>query len=308
MAILRKYPKAQGGDQTVAGSKAAGVATGVLQAAPQIVSDATEWNYAKQADKAYDEQKKLNAATEAFSMRANPYGMSTKDTSSAWRDKWKDQTAADSGSMAIKYGVTGASIGSAFTPVGTAIGAGVGVLAGGLAGLVKGLTNKKKLIANTEEIAADNKKYNEDLVAAQRAFTTRSNDVKMLNSLAMAKKGLVIPAKTTACACGCQAGKTKLYRRGGELDVHKEHVILDGPSHEMLNNLSPKDKGLPIVKNNKKVAEIESQELVITDKLAKSIELLRQKAATDPNAKKELGELLVKELKENTYDYTKSLL
>jgi len=104
-------------------------------------------------------------------------------------------------------------------------------------------------------------------------------------------------------------GSTKvalIFRRGGKLDLSKENVIVDGPSHEEFNKTGVKgDKGLPVVKNGKKIAEIESDELVINAKSSKHIEDLAKRAKKgDKKAEAELGEIVAKELAENTYDYS----
>ena len=124
------------------------------------------------------------------------------------------------------------------------------------------------------------------------------------------KKG----GKTTMCKkggkCGCDkckaAGLTLLFRRGGVVDLKKQNVIVDGPSHDDFNNTGVKgDKGLPVVMNGKKIAEIESEELVINATSSKQIEALKAKAKNgDEKAKEELGALLLKELHSNTYDYS----
>lgn len=100
------------------------------------------------------------------------------------------------------------------------------------------------------------------------------------------------------------SNNTPLFRRGGKVDVAKTNVIVAGPSHEDSNNTSVKgDKGLPIVKGNKKVAEIESKELIINKDSTAEIEKLMEEAKTNPEAKAKLGALIEKELSENTYDY-----
>jgi hypothetical protein len=120
--------------------------------------------------------------------------------------------------------------------------------------------------------------------------------------------------KTQSCKKGGKCGCTKcattnlarVFRRGGVVDIDKQNVIVDGPSHDDLNKTGVKgDKGLPVVMNGKKVAEIESEELVINAKSSKQIEALKAKVkAGDKKAEEELGELLLRELHTNTYDYS----
>jgi hypothetical protein len=113
--------------------------------------------------------------------------------------------------------------------------------------------------------------------------------------------------------CGCEKCDKKssvpIFKRGGPLDLQKKNVIVDGPSHEELNRTGVKgDRGLPIVKNGLKVAEIESKELLIHTASAKKIEDLRKKIkAGDKTAEEELGKLLAFEISENTYDYSNLL-
>ena len=109
------------------------------------------------------------------------------------------------------------------------------------------------------------------------------------------------------CACKtCSHEAARIFRRGGKMDVNKQNVIIDGPSHDDNNNTGVKgDRGLPVVKNGKKVAEIESDELIINADSSKMIEELRDRIVKgDKKAKEELAELLSKELGENTYDYS----
>jgi hypothetical protein len=132
------------------------------------------------------------------------------------------------------------------------------------------------------------------------------------------KKG----GKTESCKkggkCGCTkcktTGLTMIFRRGGKVDLSKQNVIVDGPSHDEFNNTGVKgDKGLPIVKLENggkavKIAEIESRELLINPESSKAIQALRNRIKDgDSTAKKELADLLNTELKDNTYDYSNLL-
>jgi len=107
-------------------------------------------------------------------------------------------------------------------------------------------------------------------------------------------------------AVKCKKGCAPMFRRGGTLDLEKENVILDGPSHDDKNKTGiAGDKGLPIVKNGKKMAEIESKELVINAKSSDRMQELRKKAkAGNEEAIKELGNFVHEELAKNTYDYS----
>lgn len=101
----------------------------------------------------------------------------------------------------------------------------------------------------------------------------------------------------------------KSLRRGGPIDINKQNVIVDGPSHDDLNKTGIKgDKGIPVVHKGIKIAEIESKELVINAKAMNEIEKLKKKIESgDDDVMEKLGELLVEELGGNTYDYNKEL-
>jgi len=130
------------------------------------------------------------------------------------------------------------------------------------------------------------------------------------------KKGgkVMLKKKVQSCDCGC----TPKFKRGGTLDLKKEHVIVNGPSHDEYNKTGVKgDRGLPVVKMTKggqafKVAEIESDELVLgknaSDKLRKLKEQLSshkdQKSPEHNKIKEAIAELLHSELANNTYDYS----
>jgi len=116
-----------------------------------------------------------------------------------------------------------------------------------------------------------------------------------------------------SCACGC----TPKFRRGGQLEVEKQNVIIDGPTHDELNKTGVKgDKGLPVVKIDKdgkafKVAEIERNELVLNKKATEVLASLRKKLNSSnedsdeyKKVKLEIADLLQTELKDNTYDYS----
>jgi len=131
------------------------------------------------------------------------------------------------------------------------------------------------------------------------------------------KKGGKMRSCKKGGKCGCAKcnGKIALvFRRGGVLDLEKENVIVDGASHEDFNNTGIEgDKGLPVVMKaangtHVKVAEIESDELVLNKATSVKIDDLRKRINKgDKEAKEELAELIHSELASNTYDYSNVL-
>jgi len=327
MSILRKYKEGNKVD-------ANGLISGLTSLAPVVAQDIYGFSQAEK-DRKQDNLASVNASYLRNMHLGDPTMMQTL--------KPEKLEKADANknlfSSALSYGSAGASIGTAVGgPIGTAIGAAAGAI-GGL--VVGGLENK-----NTKDTYKDvNKTYtdiNKALAANKRAFNIRRDDIarqELLGSsiapglpstVNMHRTGGLIRykdkketctkmekgAKVGSCGCGCSVAKPKLFRRGGPLDVAKENIILDGPSHEIENNTGIKnDKGLPIVslqnggKFAKKAAEIESGELVLNLRATKQAELLASKAKKgDTKAAEELANLLEIELGSNTHDYTKSLI
>jgi len=99
-----------------------------------------------------------------------------------------------------------------------------------------------------------------------------------------------------------------MFRSGGELLM--ENVIADGDSHERENGLLPGDKGVPVVKDGVKVAEIESKELVLNENASEELVALYKQYQKNPSQEllNKIAALMDYELKNNTYDYTKELL
>jgi hypothetical protein len=100
-----------------------------------------------------------------------------------------------------------------------------------------------------------------------------------------------------------------MFRSGGELLL--ENVIVDGPSHDETNDTGLKDdKGIPVVKDGVKVAEIESKELVLNEGASQELVNLYKEYQKNPSQTllNKIAALMDYELKYNTYDYTKELL
>ena len=241
----------------------------------------------------------------------------------------------------------GLALGTVVPGLGNAVGAAAGALVGGVVGGIKGSKDKKKRLdlESKEKKAIDDYNLNlsnvkrktlgqaTDLAALQRIMNSSSNYDSKGNL--KFKKGGVLPyssihkdellgyiqkqnEKTSNFIKESINGiPTKLpsvkkdvipiFRRGGEIDIKKSNVILNGPSHEEENETGLKgDRGLPVVMKNVKVAEIESEELVLSKESMQKLEgLIKQyKETGDLSIKKEIGEFLYSELKDNTYDYS----
>lgn len=164
--------------------------------------------------------------------------------------------------------------------------------------------NRKKVDSNNAAIKAETDAENARLAEERRINTGRADDLAKYNRIlgsasvsgqVFKKGGVLIPK----------------FRRGGALDEAKENVILDGPSHDDHNNTGVKnDKGLPVVKKGIKIAEIESLELVLNKTASDKIKKLKTEydKTGEESILKEIGDLMKKELKDNTYDYSKKLL
>jgi len=267
-----------------------------------------------QQDKDFTKQSKLNSQAFKSKMHANPL-----DTSYIKPvDFDMNKANKEVGKAAFAGGTAGLTLGSTPLLVGLTGGLSVPIAAavGTAAGAIGGLFKKKKSIEQHQFTEAENKLLNKDLSFWKNAANIQNADFWKQTQLA--RNGAVIVkknpkacamkmgAKMKSCGCGCD---TKKYRRGGEIDVKKENVILAGPSHDMNNGLKPGDKGLPLVRNGVKIAEVESLELVMSAETMKDLENLRARVkAGDEGAEQELADRLAKELSENTYDYTKMLI
>jgi len=168
----------------------------------------------------------------------------------------------------------------------------------------KGATEPKQVMKALEGSEFGN--MQEDEILGIMKFVTEKMSSNNAPKFKKGGKAKALMCKKGGCACMKCGGKAKMYRRGGELDLGKKNVIVDGPSHDDYNKTGvKKDKGLPVVKDGKKVAEIESKELVIDADSVKKIEQLKKKVASgDEAAKKELADFMYNELKDNTYDYS----
>jgi len=163
-------------------------------------------------------------------------------------------------------------------------------------------------IVALHEEGKDEKAISKELNIHPELISNFIKSLKKASTPVFKSGGKMKGKKVKSCSCGCQTPK---FRRGGKLDLNKENVILDGPSHDEFNNTGVKgDKGLPVVKITNsgkaiKVAEIESGELIINPESSEKIRKLKLKIESgDEKAKQELAFLLSEELKNNTYDYS----
>jgi len=193
------------------------------------------------------------------------------------------------------------------------IGGSIAATRGGL----QGIGEKKK------RIEGQHKRLEEMLTQDKnkKAIETQAEDMAKLESISKvgyAKKGgilkytnqepiILAPIEALKIPAKKAVEVAPIFRRGGALETQKKNVIVDGPSHDEENNTGKKgDKGLPVVKDGVKVAEIESNELVIhAEASAELLALYKEyKKTEDPAIKKKLEAVIKKELTENTYDYS----
>jgi hypothetical protein len=225
----------------------------------------------------------------------------------------KNEVFAQGAKGYLKGSATGLQIGSMFGPWGSLIGAAVGGTIGGISGHVKGTKMKNTRIKNQEQ-SFTKEQMDKQLMAA----TAIQQEDKNRGQGAFYKKGGILKYTTQApiVLAPIQPLKTsavqeeQILRRGGALETKKKNVIVDGPSHEEENNTGKKgDKGLPVVKNGVKVAEIESKELVVNANASAALMALykRYKETKDESLVAEIEALMKKELIENTYDYSNLL-
>jgi len=205
----------------------------------------------------------------------------------------------------------GAQLGTMIGPWGTLIGAGAGAIAGGVIGGLKGKKQKEDRIASEAKTASELAAYNSNMAEQRRLLKGRAGDQAKFAGI-MNNAQMYNPGSGNPIVFARKGGKLiPKFRRGGELDLQKENVILDGPSHDDHNKTGiHKDKGLPVVHKSAKVAEIESLELVLNKNASDKLENLVNKydKTKDPKVLKEIASLTSKEITENTYDYSKELL
>ncbi len=234
------------------------------------------------------------------------------------------------GAGILSGAVSGASTGMAAGPLGAVAGAVIG-------GTVGGIKGKKQQDARIKA-EADQKKYDERMKMMRRTAQTQADDIASSMSIMNAKKGGIIryapekeiiedspkPVKLKDTPIFKTGGSveeikpellkkvetvipTPKFRRGGTIETKMSNVIVDGPSHDEENNTGVKgDKGLPVVKDGKKIAEIESLELVMNRNSSAELERLvkEYKKGGDIKIKERIADILEYEFKYNTYDYS----
>jgi hypothetical protein len=244
-------------------------------------------------------------------------------------DKYSENTKAtvQGGVTGMNKGaVKGASVGMT---VGGPLGALIGAVGGGIVGGVSGAYKGKKTY-KAERDAAARAKTLED--STQRA-TNRAKNVTEFQNMLYKVGGVLYayklvptpisstPAPITFSPTYTQAKLAKWlaatpvvqYKRGGKF-VHKQNIIPNGYLHQEFNNLHKRDKGLPVAlctqDKCKKVYEIEREEWILNLAATEQVEALVTKLNSNPTPElyRDLGALVKRELLDNTYDYTKTLL
>jgi hypothetical protein len=210
---------------------------------------------------------------------------------------------------------TGLSMGLSgiLTPAGAAaVGEGAKLLVNTGNALIKRKKLKsdfKKKVSDFKQSEADTIAYNKSLQDDILRERDRAKFQGLMNNSQMYNPGSgnpILIAKN-----GAKITLIPKFRRGGELDIQKENVILDGPSHDDHNNTGTKnDRGLAVVHKNAKIAEIESLELVLNKKASVKLENLVAEYKKTKNSKilDKIAEITSEEINENTYDYSKELL
>jgi hypothetical protein len=195
--------------------------------------------------------------------------------------------------------------------VGTAGGALVGAGIGTAVGAAKGKKLEAKYKTEAEKLDLETQKRNNAIAFENRkriglaGEQDRWNNILAGSRVATASKGMKLNIPQTSSAL------IPRFRRGGELDLEKENVILDGPSHDDYNTTGVKnDKGIPVVKGNVKIAEIESLELILNKNSSKELEELSKeyKKTGDKRILSKIGKMMKSEITENTYDYSKKFI
>ena len=285
-------------------SKAAKTASGIGKAIPFVqagIAAAETLETAKKAIKTndYGEGKTTSSNTlKEFIDMSSPANSAISD--------WKNSRANGENIVASGGRAVLGSMGVTSIPKIISAGFGKTNEKSGIFGAMNKFTGVTKTHDAVNKQKADIKKANDAenarIAEEKRKYLGREKDLNTANALSNNGMGMVFK----------KGGKLiPRFRRGGELDLEKENVILDGPSHDDHNETGVKgDKGLPVVKKGVKVAEIESLELVLNkkssvelEKLAKDYEKTKDKTILD-----KMGKIMKKEINDNTYDYSKELL
>lgn len=212
---------------------------------------------------------------------------------------------------------TTAALNPVLSPIGAAaVGEAVTLAGNAVTHLIKKNKIKKdfqKSVADFKTNQAAEEQYNKDLAEQRRLIKGRANDSASYQGL-MNNMQMYNPGSGNPILIAKKGIKIPVFRRGGIMDLEKENVILDGPSHDEHNNTGVKnDRGIPVVKKSIKVAEIESEELVLNKRASENLEnLVKSYKSAKGKSKDEIlnkiASITSREIKENTYDYTKELL
>lgn len=175
---------------------------------------------------------------------------------------------------------------------------------GAVYGYFKGKNDKAKRVAAAEQTALKEADRYDSLKAANQI----NRDAQMMQA-ATANIQPPTPSFTQGGNVTNRAKAIAMYREGGTL--HMQNVIVDGPSHEEENETGiAGDKGIPVVKDGVKIAEIESKELVLNENASDELVAMYKEYQKHPSEAllNKIAALMDYELKHNTYDYTKELL
>ncbi len=236
--------------------------------------------------------------------RTSGFGTEVYDKGDARREVGK--STINSG---LKWGAKGAAIGTMIVPgLGTAIGGAAGFLGGVIGGFIGGRKRAEEGLEGYDTLAGQ-----------QLTGKAKSDDER--NSQALFKSVLVEKGTKLECsggkmACGGKQlgrfaiprtkSKVLIRRTGGKLEEPGAvNVVVKGKLHKENNNLGNKDKGIPVVDSSgNKEYEVEEGEVIFRQDITNTIEKYANdyKETGNDQLLPELGEIVAKELLDNTQD------
>lgn len=233
-------------------------------------------------------------------------GVASDALGALWKDKSLGEgvTVQSDGEAAVTGAIKGASsgfaMGNTIAPgIGGLIGGGIGLVGGGMASLMGNEKAKKEAALRAERL------YNERKVRTDQqsagvygaAYAANVNNYVPMGANGMKFNLTYNPQASTSIHKPAPAKPVQIFRNGGKA------VILGGQSHKQGNEAY--GKGNPIVSADEKLAETESQELVLDITHTKEIEALVYSlsgGSKDMATYEKIGSLMARIIKEETTD------